>query len=186
MAYQHHLALVINKHTLSESDLSITLLTENLGKITALAKNAKKIKSQRLSNLQLGNLVKVYLYQKTDRYWLSESHTISAILHHSKNLPQLSLLFYLLEFINRLTPENQPTPFFFETCQSAIRAIDRNQYAHFIAAEIKLLNLLGYGPPIEITKSYTQKKYSACQKLICLYLESISEKPFYSPSLFNK
>ena len=60
--YKSTLGIVINKKTTKESDLLITLLTPKMGKIVAIAKGAKNIKSSRLGNLQLGNTIKAQLY----------------------------------------------------------------------------------------------------------------------------
>ena len=92
--YTSTIGLVINKKTSKEADLVITLLTPKMGKIVALAKGAKNIKSSRLGNLQLGNLIKVQLYQKNNFIWLSESQNIDSFLQTKKNLAQLNLLFY--------------------------------------------------------------------------------------------
>jgi DNA repair protein RecO len=100
-------AIVINKKSVKESDLLVTLLTPNLGKIVAIAKGIKNIKSSRLGTIQLGNLIKAQLYQKNDFLWLSESQTIVSFLQTDKSLAQLNLLFYFLEIINHFIAENQ-------------------------------------------------------------------------------
>ena len=56
--YQSTVGIVINKKTIKETDLLVTLLTPKNGKIIALAKGAKNIKSSRLSSLQLGNIIR--------------------------------------------------------------------------------------------------------------------------------
>ena len=63
-SYTATLALVINKKTVQENDLLVTLLTPAMGKVTAKAAGAKNIKSSRLSTLQLGNVIKAHLYEK--------------------------------------------------------------------------------------------------------------------------
>ena len=105
--YQNTIGIVINKKTVKETDLLITLLTPKNGKIIALAKGAKNIKSSRLSCLQLGNTIKAQIYQKNDYLWLSESKTIISFLRQNKSLTQINLLFYFLEILNQLIAENQ-------------------------------------------------------------------------------
>ena len=60
--------IVIKSRYLGESDLSVTLLTKDLGKINVTAKGAKNIKSTRLGSLQLGNIIKVHLYKKGEYF----------------------------------------------------------------------------------------------------------------------
>ena len=183
--YQSTLAIVINKKTSKESDLIITLLTPRHGKIVALAKGARNIKSTRLGNLQLGNTIKTQLYQKDDFNWISDSQNILPFLQNSKNLAQLNLLFYFLEIVNQLIAENQQIENVFEISQNIINAINKNQVNRYIQNEIKFLETLGFGVPIEIKKSFSKKDYKTTQKLIQNFFESITEKPLESNKLFK-
>ena len=183
--FQNTLGIVINTKTIKESDIFVTLLTPDLGKITALAKGAKNIRSSRLGSLQLGNIIKVHLYRKNDFLWLSESTTISQFLHIKKNLTQLNLLFYFLEILNYFIAENQQINQIYPIAQNVILAINRNHLADFIKYEIEFINLLGFGLPDEIQKSFNRKDYITCQKQIKTHLESIIERPLESNKLFQ-
>ena len=183
--YQSTLGIVINKKTSKEADLVITLLTPKLGKIVALAKGAKNIKSSRLGNLQLGNTIKVQLYQKDNFYWLSESQNISPFLQTNKSLAQLNLLFYFLEIVNQLIAENQQIEKVFDISQNIINAINKNLLNSYIQNEINFLEVLGFGVPNEIKENFAKKDYKTSQKLIKRFFESIIEKPLESNKLFK-
>lgn len=183
--YQSTLGIVINKKTSKEADLVVTLLTPRLGKIVALAKGAKNIKSSRLGNLQLGNTIKVQLYQKDNFNWLSESQNISPFLQTNKNLAQLNLLFYFLEILNQLIAENQQIEKVFDISQNIINAINKNLLNSYIQNEINFLEVLGFGVPQDIKQSFTNKDYKTSQKLIKRFFESIIEKPLESNKLFK-
>jgi DNA repair protein RecO (recombination protein O) len=183
--YQTTLAIVINKKTSKESDLVITLLTPKLGKVVALAKGAKNIKSSRLGNLQLGNIIKVQLYQKNNSSWISESQNLFPFLQTEKNLAQLNLLFYFLEIVNQFIAENQQIENIFQISQNIIVAINKNQVASYIQNEINFLEILGFGLPIEIKQNFSKKDYKTSQKLIKAFFESIIEKPLESNKLFR-
>jgi len=178
-------AIVINKSKTKEADIFVTLLTPHLGKITALAKGAQNIKSSRLSALQLGNIVKVSLYQKNNFNWLSQARTITPFLQKPKNLAQVGLLFYLLEIINRSLAEDQSVDSIYPICQNTITAINKNQTSAYLQNEIKLINCLGFGLPEEIPQSFAKKDYRQTQQYIQKFFESIIEKPLESPKLFR-
>jgi DNA repair protein RecO (recombination protein O) len=178
-------AIVINKKNVKESDLLVTLLTPSLGKIVAIAKGIKSIKSSRLGTIQLGNLIKAHLYQKNDFLWLSESQTIVSFLQTDKNLSQLNLLFYFLEIINHFIAENQNIEGVFDISCRLVDAINRNQVKTYIHNEILLLHTLGFGTSKEVTESFDQKNYRLCQKLLKSYFESIIEHPLQSNKLFR-
>ena len=183
--YKSTLGIVINKKTIKESDILVTLLTPTDGKIVALAKGAKNIKSSRLGNIQLGNIIKAHLYQKENFLWLSESQNISPFLQNDKNLAQLNLLFYFLEIVNRLIAENQHIEKIFDISQNIIDAINKNLINKYIQNEINFLEVLGFGVPPEIKDTFSQKDYKNSQRLIKKYFESIIEKPLESNKLFK-
>ena len=184
-SYTATLALVINKKTVQENDLLVTLLTPAMGKVTAKAAGAKNIKSSRLSTLQLGNVIKAHLYEKNGYYWLSETQTISSFLHHPKSLTQHNLLFYFLEFINLLVAENQHTEGLYEIAVNMVTAINDNAVKTYIKNEIELVRLLGFGVPPEIQKNYEAADYKSCQRYLKNFLEAIIEKKLESNKLFR-
>ena len=177
--------IVIKSRYLGESDLSVTLLTKDLGKINVTAKGAKNIKSTRLGSLQLGNIIKVHLYKKGEYFWLTESSTISQFLLNQKNLTQINLLFYFLEILNLFIAENQQIEGVYEISQKIISAITQSQLAQFINYEIKFIDILGFGLPTEITDTFKQKDYFTCQKLIRQNLESILGRQLQSNKMFS-
>jgi len=183
--YQSTLGIVINKKTIKETDVLITLLTPKKGKITTLAKGAKNIRSSRLSTLQLGNIIQAHLYYKNEYTWLTESKTITPFLQHDKTLAQLNLLFYFLEIVNNLIADNQQIEGIYEISQKIINAINNNLVDQYIKNEILFLQVLGFGLPQEIIDYYQKKDYKTTQQLIKRYFESIIEKPLESNKLFK-
>jgi DNA repair protein RecO (recombination protein O) len=183
--YKTTLGIVINRRTIKESDILVTLLTPRDGKIVALAKGAKNIKSSRLGNLQLGNTIKAHLYQKDNFLWLSESQNLNPFLQDGKSLAQLNLLFYFLEIVNHLVAENQQIENIFDISQNIINAINKNLISKYIQNEINFLEVLGFGVPLDIKESFSQKDYKNSQKLIKRFFESIIEKPLESNKLFK-
>ncbi len=183
--YRNTSGIIIKIKTVKESDLLVTLLTSDMGKINVLAKGAKNIKSKRLGSLQLGNTVKIHLYQKNEFLWLSEISTITQFLRDKKNLTQLNLLFYFLEILNEIVADNQHLEGIFPIVSNLIQSINDNHFEKFIQNEIAFIQILGFGLPDKITVLYQQKKYTDCQQLIKHHLESIIEKPLHSNKLFS-
>lgn len=178
-------ALVINKRNHKDNNLRITLLSPTLGKIHCSAIGVKNIKSSRLGALQLGNIIKCSLFSKNDQYWISEAKATISFLNTDKSLTQINLLFYFLEIINYFIAENQSSPIIFQTTKNIIKAVNLNQFHLLIKYEIDFLQQLGFGVPPEISESFAQEKYIACQNLLKKYLESIIEKPLISNKLFK-
>lgn len=183
--YQSSPGIVINKKTIKERDILVTLLTPKHGKIIVLAKGAKNIRSSRLSCLQLGNIIQAQIYQKNDFLWLSETKNIVPFLQNKKNLTQINLLFYFLEILNRLIAENQQIEGVYQISKQVIDAINKNQLETFIKNEIAFLEIIGFGIPNEINHYFHKKDYKTTQQLIKGFFESIIEKPVESNKLFK-
>jgi len=178
-------AIVIKRRVYRESDLIVTLLTENFGKIVAIAKSAKSIRSSRGSSLQLGNTIFVQLYHKNNFYWVSETRIIDHLLKTNKKLVQLNLLFLVLEIADYLVADNQQIDGIYQQFLNMITSIESNNFYSFIKHEMDILEILGFGVPPEIYLSFSQKNYSETQSLLKKYFESILEKKLSSSELFN-
>lgn len=183
--YSSTIAIVINKRKIRESDLLVTLLTPDQGKILALAKGVQNIRSNRLGSLQLGNTVKVQIYTKNEHAWISEAQTISQFFLKEKSLTQANLLFYFLEILNHFIADNQQVEGVFSISQKIIQAIGQNQFKRYIQNEINFIKILGFGLPQDIEKYYKKEDYRTVQHLIKSFLESIIEKPLESNKLFQ-
>jgi DNA repair protein RecO len=179
-------AIVVNTRNNQEKNLQVTILTPNLGKISVIASGAKSIKSTRSQNLQLGNIIKVSLYQKNNLYWLSESQSTLSFLQIDHQLIQLNLLFYFLEILKNFAPENEASPELFNLSSSAITSLYKNLWPKFIKFQIEILNTLGFGAPLNLQQNYQDKKYQIAQQQLILYFESILQKPLFSHKLLTK
>lgn len=179
-------AIVINTKNNQENNLLVTLLTPNLGKIIVRASGAKSIKSKRSPNLQLGNIIKVSLYQKNNHYWLTECQSSLSFLQIDHQLIQLNLLFYFLEILKNFAPENESLPELFKLSSQAINSLYQNSWPKFIKIQIEILNTLGFGAPTDLQQNYLNKNYQLAQQQLILYFESILQKPLFSHKLLTK
>ncbi len=84
MPYNKTICIVIRKKQYKETDIIVSVLSDTLGRISFIAKGANNSKSNRISSLQLGNLISVQLYQKNDIYWLSEVKTIKNFIKNPR------------------------------------------------------------------------------------------------------
>jgi DNA repair protein RecO (recombination protein O) len=97
---------VLKKKILLEQDYSVTLFTEELGKITAIAKGARKITSRRVSHLQTANLIKLQVSDFHDMFYIQSTELISGFLkvRTSEKQDIIYLYFYILD---KMLPERQ-------------------------------------------------------------------------------
>jgi DNA repair protein RecO len=182
--YQKLQGIIIKKQALSESDLLITILSKHDGKIVCQAKGVKNIKSRRLGNLELGNIVKAQIYTKQDFAHLTEIENLQKRILDSPNLTQISMLFYFFELLNQLLPQKDFNPKIYDLTLKTLRVIQKEDLSSFIQAEILLCQLLGFGPPPEIIRSYQSQNQKQTQQLLNAYFENLIQKPLQSLKLF--
>lgn len=179
-------AIVVNIYNSGEKDLKVTLLTPNMGKVYACVSGAKSIKSTRSQNIQLGNIVTVYLSQKNNFYSIIECQSTLSFLQIDHQLISLNLLFYFLEILKNFSFENEVSIKLFNLSNWAISALYHNQWPKFIKYQIEILNTLGFGAPTDLQQNYIDKKYQLAQQQLILYFESILQKPLASRKLLTK
>lgn len=184
MNFVNTTGIVINKRVINDFDWLVTILSENLGKITVLAKGVHRPRSQRGQTLQLGNLIAISIYQRQDQYYLSESQTKLSYFNQTSGLAQTKILFYFLEILNLIVAEQQYTPLLFSYCLKGLKSIYHSKFANFVACQIKILNLLGFGPPNNIITTYQKKHYLSCQNQLQNYIQTLVGKTLISPTLF--
>lgn len=183
--YQNISGIILKISRRRPPDLMVTILTPTLGKITVLARGAEKINSRRLGSLQLGNIISAQIYHHQNFNWLSEATPQLQFLEHKKSLVQFNLLFYILEILNHFIAEDQLIDGVYEITTDLITSVNSNNFSRLIQSEIDLIDTLGFGILPEIQNSYDRQDYSATQKLIKNYLESILTKPLESNKLFR-
>jgi len=139
-------AVVLKKKSLLDKNVLLTFLTFDLGKVDAFAFGIKKITSRRLSYSQIGNLVKIVLEKKKERFYLKEIDLISGFLsikENDKKWQNFYLYFYILE---RILPYNTSDKNVFQLTLDFLINLARNdQNLHQLNYYLnQLLKSLGY------------------------------------------
>lgn len=139
--------LVLKRHAFKEADLMVTIITQDQGKITCLAKNAR-----RLTNKLCGKLEPFYQVQlesiagQTFNY-IKEVDVLSSHQIGVMSLGAQNSLYFLAELTHRLTAEEQETEAIFELWQNLMDCWPENKHkadALLHAGVIKLLTELGF------------------------------------------
>lgn len=137
---------VLKKKTLLEKDLLVTLFTQEMGKITVIAKGARSITSRRAAHLQTGNLITAQLSEFNERFYVQSSELISGFMQ-LRTEHKLNTLYLYLYIIDKLFPEkvqelklyNVTKRFFIELSK------DEQKPAHILQHSLQqTLTQLGY------------------------------------------
>lgn len=100
-------ALILKRSNTGEADRVVTLLTKEEGRIVAIAKGVRKIKSSKRAYLEPGNIAKVMLIKTKSLPILTQARLEEDTSLIRNNLAQIRQLVQLLEIIDKLFVEEE-------------------------------------------------------------------------------
>lgn len=140
-------ALVLRSMPFAEADRLLTLLTWEKGKVKAIARGARKTKSQLAAGVEMFTYGHYLLYRGRSFDTVTQ-HEIKDPLSYLRREPACyAYAVYFAEIVDRLVEEQEPDRALCALLYrvwSALEAADRELLAR--AFELKLFNLLGYRP----------------------------------------
>lgn len=141
--------LIVREVGLSDNDKLLTVITEEQGKITAVANGSRTLKSRYLAAAQLFCYGSYVLYQKGDRYWVRESSLIESFFDLRKDLSRMSLAAYICDVADDVVEENAPDPELLRLLLNTLYALAQGKYPteHIRAVfEMRAAAILGFMP----------------------------------------
>ena len=97
---------VLKKKILLEQDFLVTIFTQELGKITAIAKGARKITSRRISHLQTANLIKLHVSDFHDIFYIQSTELISGFIK-VRTIEKQDIIYLYFYILDKMLPERQ-------------------------------------------------------------------------------
>ncbi len=146
-------AFVLRKMDLKEADELVTLLSLDNGKIKAIAKGIKKSRSRNVGNLELLNLVEIYLIPGKQFEIVTQVKVIESFQELKADLEQITVLYYLTELIDKLVGENESVPEIFTLLEDFLNWFKDNPQSalkdfYQRVLELKLIQILGFAPEV--------------------------------------
>jgi len=140
-------AIVLRRANLGEADRIVTLFTRGHGRLSVVAKGARKPKSRFAGRLELFTHLRALLAQGRTLDVVSQVDVVDPFAAVRADLGRMSAASFVAEVTDRATPEREPQPAIFTALRQALGAIasgDAELAGHWYAAQI--LSLSGYGP----------------------------------------
>ncbi|WP_415876016.1 DNA repair protein RecO [Clostridium sp.] len=141
-------AIVLKTQDFKESDKLLWLFTEKLGKITAIAKGAKKSKSKFFASTQNFCFGEYVLYRGKNLYNINEVDIIDSFQDLLKDLDTITYGSYFCELILIALQEEESNRWLFQEFVKGFYLMKNNVVDLEILArtlELKLLRATGYG-----------------------------------------
>lgn len=156
MSLERATALVIRGYDFSESSRIAVLWTREFGRISALAKGGRRLKSAFESSLDLLNVCDIVLVRKASGALdlLTEAQVRERFPQLRHSLTAWYAGQYLAELLGDWTQDHDPHPVLFDEAIETLREMTGSEGGSAIGPrlarfELVLLRELGYGPALE-------------------------------------
>jgi DNA repair protein RecO (recombination protein O) len=152
MAEQHSFRVegVILRHAdWGETDRLVTLYTRERGKVRALAKGARKIRSRKAGHLEPFTRVTLQLARSHDLPIVTQADTLDAYLPIHEDLAKTGQAAYIVELLDRFTYEDDTENYgIFRLLTEVLSRLEKESdpWLAIRYYEVRLLDLLGYRP----------------------------------------
>lgn len=150
MASEQTTAIVLRTIEFSETSLIVTLLTRDLGRISAIAKGARRPKGPFEGALDLLAVCRVVVFRKsTDALdLLTEAKLHRRFRAADRSLQRLYSGYYVAEMLRLLLDDHEPHPDVYELTIRCLQQIDGdgNVAAALAFFDLQVLRMLGHAP----------------------------------------
>lgn len=141
--------IVIKEIAYKENDKIITILTDELGKISCMARGAKKSNSPILASSQYLVYSEFILYKGTSFHHINSASVIDTFYDLRIDFDKLNIAFDLTKLLQTTTDENQDTSNILKLFLNTLYTIENlNKDIRLVttAFKIRLFALLGFSP----------------------------------------
>lgn len=141
--------IIIRRRNFGEADRLLTIYTEKRGKISAIAKAARRLLSKLGGHLELFYLVDLVVAKGKNIDIITGAIVLKDFPNLRKNLNATNQAYYIAEVIDKLIREDEKHQEVFELLVETLSKINSEKdtlLIHYF--ELQLLSLLGHGPEL--------------------------------------
>ncbi len=143
-------AVVLRTYKLGEADRVVVLLTEEHGKVRAVARGIRKTTSKFGARLEPMSHVRLLLAEGRDLDIVSQADTVESLAPLMNDLDHLTSGLAILEAVDQIAPDREPAPELYRMLVGALRTIAQRPSTLVVAAFYwKLLALEGVRPELD-------------------------------------
>jgi DNA repair protein RecO (recombination protein O) len=143
-------AIVLRHSEMGEADRLLWLYTRHRGKVRAIAKGIRKIRSRKAGHLEPFTRVKLQFARGRNLFIITQAETIDAFLTLREDLTRIGYASYVVELLDRFTYDDDENSSLFQLLADTLSRLntepDHQVPVHYY--EIRLLDLLGYRPQL--------------------------------------
>lgn len=143
--------IILAENNLGDYDKMLTMLTPNCGKISCVAKGARRPKSSLLAGTQLFCFGEYLMYKGANTYHINSCETIELFYNLRTDLDKLKYAIHINKLIQEVTEENQNCFLLLQLFLNTLYIIsetDKNLDLVLSIFRLRMLCILGYTPRI--------------------------------------
>lgn len=156
--------IVLRASRYKENDVILTIFTRKLGKITAIAKGAKKNKSMLLSGSQIFSYSNYTLKKQGGMYRIVQSDTIKSFYELSYDIDSFSYATYIAKLVETTTQENQTNNRLFILLAQTLYLLIQKETDKQLTTrifELKFMDYIGFRPSLSRCSSCGSKEITS-------------------------
>lgn len=143
-------AVILRHNNYGEADRLLWLFTRERGKLRAIAKGVRKMRSRKAGHLEPFIHASLQLAAGRDLWIVTQAETVDAFLPIRENLELTAYALYVLELLDRFTYEEGEYPALFQLLLDTLKRIKQSEDV-FLAVryyELRILDLVGFRPQL--------------------------------------
>lgn len=143
-------AVVLRHIPLGEADRILTLYTPDMGKVRAVAKGVRRVKSRLGGHLELLNRVSVALYEGKSLDVVTEAQVVQNFRAIREDLEPLSRAMYVAELVDGFTSERSPSQAIYTLLVDGLAELEKAAPHDLLMRyfEMRVLEYAGYRPEL--------------------------------------
>ncbi len=144
--------IIIAENNMGDSDKMLTMLTPGLGKISCVAKGARRTKSALLAGTQFLCFGEYLMYKGANTYNINSCETIELFYNIRTDLDKLKYAVHITKIIRDVTEENQNCYKILQLFLNTLYVIsqsNKNLDLVLCIFKLRLLSILGFTPRID-------------------------------------
>lgn len=150
MALYRETAIVLRTIKLGEADRIVTLITNQRGKVRAVAKGVRKTKSKFGARLEPTSHVALQLYEGRELDTITQAESIDLFPAIRTDLTRMQQAMAMLEAVDQLVQEGEANPRLYQMLLGGLRTLETRSSATIVSAFYwKLLAASGYEPQVD-------------------------------------
>src|SRR3972149_8885659 len=118
-------AVVLRHSDWGEADRMLTLYTRQMGKVRAIAKGVRKVRSRKSGHLEPFTRVNLQLARGRDLFIVTQAEAVDTYLGLRDNLVRVGYASYIVELLDRFTYDEDENPSLFRLLTDSLMRLDQ-------------------------------------------------------------